>query len=96
MLYEVITETAAPSSGRGVMPPIMSGYRMPNSSQTGFVTNCSSCHGRSVAYTGEAEELRELIAEGGLHLEMPPWRERLSGEAIINLTNFIINRNNFV
>lgn len=56
-----------------------------------FVTNCSSCHGRSVAYTGEAEELRELIAEGGLHLEMPPWRERLSGEAIINLTNFIIN-----
>ena len=36
------------------------------------------CHGRAVAVSGDEAALRTLISQGGLHLEMPPWRERLS------------------
>src|SRR3990172_9502008 len=39
-----------------------------------FVTNCSACHGRSVAFSGSTEELTTVISQGGLHLEMPPWK----------------------
>ncbi|MDX1616870.1 MAG: c-type cytochrome, partial [Candidatus Promineifilaceae bacterium] len=56
-----------------------------------FITNCSSCHGRSVPFSGEAEELRQIIVEGGLHLEMPPWQERLSQEEIDTLARYVVD-----
>lgn len=56
-----------------------------------FATDCAPCHGQSVAFTGEDPELYTLIAEGGLHLEMPPWQERLSGIELDNLTRYLLD-----
>ncbi len=56
-----------------------------------FVTNCSSCHGNSVAFSGEPEELRQIISEGGLHLEMPPWKQRLSPSELDTLAQFVVD-----
>lgn len=56
-----------------------------------FATDCAPCHGQSVAFTGEESELFTLIAEGGLHLEMPPWQERLSGIELDNLTRYLLD-----
>jgi mono/diheme cytochrome c family protein len=56
-----------------------------------FATNCSPCHGRSVAFSGEESELRTLISQGGLHLEMPPWRERLSESEIDDLARYVVD-----
>jgi mono/diheme cytochrome c family protein len=52
-----------------------------------FVTNCSPCHGRAVEFSGPEEDLRTLIAKGGLHLEMPPWREKLSDAELTSLAS---------
>ena len=56
-----------------------------------FVTNCASCHGSSVAFAGDEESLRETIAQGGLHLEMPGWREKLSETELDALANFVVD-----
>ncbi len=56
-----------------------------------FATDCAPCHGQSVAFSGEESELYTLIAQGGLHLEMPPWQERLSGIELDNLTQYVID-----
>jgi len=48
-----------------------------------FTVNCSGCHGQGVAFTGSEEELRDLIATGGQHQEMPGWKGTLS-EADLN------------
>jgi mono/diheme cytochrome c family protein len=56
-----------------------------------FVTNCSSCHGRAVAFNGEAEEVKKIISEGGLHLEMPPWQEKLSPVDIDILARYVMD-----
>jgi len=56
-----------------------------------FATDCAPCHGQSVAFTGEDSELYTLIADGGLHLEMPPWQERLSGIELDNLTRYLLD-----
>jgi len=56
-----------------------------------FATNCSPCHGRAVSYTGEESDLRALISQGGLHLEMPPWRESLKGEELDLLAAFVVD-----
>lgn len=55
-----------------------------------FATNCSSCHGQSVAFSGDREDLREVILEGGQHLEMPPWRGRLSEEQVGQLSSYVV------
>jgi mono/diheme cytochrome c family protein len=55
-----------------------------------FGVNCSSCHGRSVGFVGEEEELRSIISEGGLHLEMPAWRGRLTSEELDRLALYVI------
>ncbi|MBM3144225.1 MAG: c-type cytochrome [Chloroflexi bacterium] len=54
-----------------------------------FATNCAQCHGRSVSYSGGEEELRDLISQGGLHLEMPPWRETLDAHQLDVLAQYI-------
>jgi mono/diheme cytochrome c family protein len=56
-----------------------------------FSTNCSSCHGRSVAVSGDEAEIRSLISQGGLHLEMPPWRERLTESELEALARYVVD-----
>ncbi|HET7009546.1 MAG TPA: c-type cytochrome [Anaerolineales bacterium] len=56
-----------------------------------FATNCSSCHGRAVAFSGDRRALESIIREGGLHLDMPSWRERLSPEEIDILTAYVVD-----
>ena len=56
-----------------------------------FATNCAACHGRAISFAGEEAELRDLIAEGGLHLEMPPWQEKLSSQEIDDLAVFVLD-----
>ena len=55
-----------------------------------FVTNCSPCHGRAVGFSGSQDELRELISQGGMHLEMPPWREKLSQTEMETLSRYVV------
>jgi mono/diheme cytochrome c family protein len=54
-----------------------------------FSTNCAQCHGRSVSFAGEESQLRELISQGGLHLEMPPWRETLNSNQLDTLATYV-------
>ncbi len=56
-----------------------------------FATNCSPCHGNSVAFSGSESELRSLISQGGLHLEMPPWQEKLTTEEINALALYVVD-----
>ena len=55
-----------------------------------FAVNCAACHGRSVAFSGSTAELQDVISRGGLHLDMPPWRERLSTEELQTLAAFVV------
>ncbi|HJX40654.1 MAG TPA: c-type cytochrome [Anaerolineales bacterium] len=55
-----------------------------------FTVNCAACHGRAVAVSGDEAALRALISQGGLHLEMPPWRERLSDTELASLSQFVV------
>ena len=59
-----------------------------------FTTNCASCHGRSPAFSGDENELRNLISQGGLHLEMPPWREKLSDVELDQLAQYVVDPSN--
>jgi mono/diheme cytochrome c family protein len=56
-----------------------------------FAIDCSPCHGTAVAYNGDETELRDIISQGGLHLEMPPWQERLSDTQLDQLAEFIVD-----
>lgn len=56
-----------------------------------FALNCASCHGQAVAFSGEPQELQSIITTGGLHLEMPPWRERLSEEQLDTLARYVVD-----
>lgn len=56
-----------------------------------FVTNCASCHGSSVSFSGTEEALAEVISEGGLHLEMPAWRDRLPETDLLTLANYVVD-----
>lgn len=56
-----------------------------------FVTNCASCHGSSVAYSGDEATLFNTISQGGLHLEMPAWRDRLNNEELTNLAQYVVD-----
>lgn len=56
-----------------------------------FATNCSPCHGQSVTYSGDRAALQTIIRKGGLHLEMPPWQERLSDAEIQTLAEYVVD-----
>ncbi|MGD8585322.1 MAG: c-type cytochrome [Chloroflexota bacterium] len=58
-----------------------------------FAVDCSPCHGTAVAFNGDEAELRDIIREGGLHLEMPPWQERLNDTQLDQLAEFIVDPN---
>ena len=55
-----------------------------------FATNCSACHGRAVSFSGDEAALREVIRQGGLHLEMPPWQTRLTDGEIETLAAYVV------
>jgi len=56
-----------------------------------FAVNCAPCHGQSVAFSGSAEDLRQVISQGGLHLSMPPWRQRLSQDQLQVLAEYVVD-----
>lgn len=56
-----------------------------------FAVNCSGCHGQGVAFTGSQEDLRNLVSEGGQHLDMPAWSEKLSDEEIDILAAYVVD-----
>jgi mono/diheme cytochrome c family protein len=56
-----------------------------------FETNCADCHGQSTSLDGNEADLQQVIAEGGLHLEMPPWQERLTDSEIDRLALYVYN-----
>jgi mono/diheme cytochrome c family protein len=56
-----------------------------------FATNCSPCHGQSVAFSGDEEQLLETISQGGMHLDMPPWREMLSDSELETLAKYVVD-----
>jgi mono/diheme cytochrome c family protein len=56
-----------------------------------FTIDCAPCHGQQVDFDGSEAELREIIEQGGQHLEMPPWRDRLSDELIDELAIYVVN-----
>ena len=56
-----------------------------------FAINCSSCHGRTVSYAEGEDKLREIISQGGLHLEMPSWQESLSSEELDLLASYVFD-----
>jgi mono/diheme cytochrome c family protein len=56
-----------------------------------FTTNCSACHGRSVAFSGSEQELAAIISQGGLHLEMPPWKGKLSDTDLSTLAGYVVD-----
>jgi len=56
-----------------------------------FAINCSPCHGESVAFSGSESDLRTLVSQGGLHLEMPPWKEKLTSDQINALALYVVD-----
>jgi len=56
-----------------------------------FAINCSSCHGRSVAFSGDKAEVETIISQGGLHLDMPPWRETLEASQLDALARYVVD-----
>jgi mono/diheme cytochrome c family protein len=58
-----------------------------------YTTNCSPCHGRSVSFSGDEDTLREIISQGGLHLAMPPWQEKLSAVELDTLAAYTVDPN---
>jgi len=55
-----------------------------------FTIDCSPCHGGSVGFSGDEETLRAIISQGGMHLEMPPWREKLASSELEALARYVV------
>jgi mono/diheme cytochrome c family protein len=56
-----------------------------------WTQQCSSCHGRSVAFAGAEEELREVVVQGGGHLDMPAFGATLGDADIQTLANYVMD-----
>jgi len=56
-----------------------------------FATNCSACHGDAVTFSGTESDLRTFISQGGLHLEMPSWKEKLTSDQIDSLALYVVD-----
>jgi mono/diheme cytochrome c family protein len=54
-----------------------------------WTQECSSCHGSSVAYEGDAHGLEVIIREGGGHLEMPAFEGALDPADIDTLARYV-------
>lgn len=60
-----------------------------------YAINCSSCHGQALAFSGEEEELAKIISQGGQHLEMPPWKERLTPLEVDALSRYVVDPSSY-
>ena len=56
-----------------------------------FTVDCSPCHGAATAFSGEREQLLQIISQGGMHLDMPPWQEKLSQDELNLLAKYVID-----
>ncbi len=56
-----------------------------------YAINCLPCHGSAVAFSGDENQLRDIISKGGMHLEMPPWKEKLSGVELDTLARYVVD-----
>ena len=56
-----------------------------------FAINCSPCHGGSISLPEDKEQIKTLISQGGMHLEMPAWKEQLDETQIDTLAQFVVN-----
>lgn len=56
-----------------------------------WTQQCSSCHGRSVAFAGTEEELREVVVQGGGHLDMPAFGGSLAETDIQALAIYVVD-----
>ncbi|MEJ2599000.1 MAG: c-type cytochrome [Anaerolineales bacterium] len=56
-----------------------------------FTINCSPCHGRAVGFSGDESQLRTIISQGGMHVQMPPWREKLSDTQLDTLAKYVVD-----
>ena len=56
-----------------------------------YATNCASCHGQALAFSGEDRELAAIISQGGQHLEMPAWQERLNPLEVDALARYVVD-----
>jgi mono/diheme cytochrome c family protein len=55
-----------------------------------FTINCAPCHGRAVAFSGDETQLRKIISQGGMHIQMPPWQEKLSSNELDTLAKYVV------
>ena len=56
-----------------------------------FTINCAPCHGTGLTFSGDENKLKTIISQGGLHLEMPPWQEKLNAADLDTLANYVVN-----
>ncbi|MFN2177276.1 MAG: c-type cytochrome [Anaerolineales bacterium] len=56
-----------------------------------YAINCSPCHGSALGYSGDEEQLAKIISEGGQHLEMPAWQERLNPRDLDELARYVVD-----
>ena len=54
-----------------------------------YTLYCAECHGSSIDFEGDREELETLIREGGNHLEMTQWRDFLPEPEIAELARYV-------
>lgn len=56
-----------------------------------FTINCYSCHGDQIAFEGDENQLRNVIIKGGVHLQMPPWKGKISEADIELLARYVVD-----
>ncbi len=56
-----------------------------------FTIYCSACHGQSVSYSGNKDQLRQTIVKGGQHVTMPAWQNTLDPAQIDTLANYVVD-----
>lgn len=56
-----------------------------------YAINCAVCHGSSVSFSGDENQLLSIISKGGMHLSMPSWGEKLTAAQIDTLANYVVN-----
>lgn len=54
-----------------------------------WTQECASCHGQSVAFSGERDELESIIRFGGGHLEMPAFETALDTLDAMTLARYV-------
>ena len=54
-----------------------------------WTQECASCHGQSVAYSGDADSLEAIIRLGGGHLDMPAFEGALDPADIDTLARYV-------